>query len=42
MQDVYLSSGTRSALGDFGGSLKDVEFTELASHVAQACIEVRC
>lgn len=39
MEDVYLSSGTRSALGDFGGSLKDVEFTELASHVARACIE---
>lgn len=39
MQDVYLSSGTRSALGDFGGSLKDVEFTELASHVARACID---
>lgn len=39
MQDVFLSSGTRSALGDFGGSLKDVEFTELASHVARACIE---
>ncbi len=39
MSGVYLSSGTRSALGDFGGSLKDVEFTELASHVARACIE---
>ncbi|MBO6556394.1 MAG: thiolase family protein [Pseudomonadales bacterium] len=39
MEDVYLSSGTRSALGDFGGSLRDVEFTELASHVARACIE---
>ncbi|MFT7222094.1 MAG: acetyl-CoA C-acetyltransferase [Candidatus Azotimanducaceae bacterium] len=39
MSEVYLSSGTRSALGDFGGSLKDVEFTELASHVSRACIE---
>jgi acetyl-CoA C-acetyltransferase len=39
MPDVYLSSGTRSALGDFGGSLKDVGFTELASHVSRACIE---
>jgi acetyl-CoA C-acetyltransferase len=39
MSGVYLSSGTRSALGDFGGSLKDVEFTDLASHVARACIE---
>lgn len=39
MSDVFVSSGTRSALGDFGGSLKDVEFTELASHVARACIE---
>ena len=39
MSGVYLSSGTRSALGDFGGSLKDVEFTDLASQVARACIE---
>lgn len=39
MTDLYLSSGTRSALGDFGGSLKDVAFTELASHVSRACIE---
>jgi acetyl-CoA C-acetyltransferase len=39
MSGVYLSSGTRSALGDFGGSLKDMEFTDLASHVARACIE---
>ncbi len=37
--DVYLAAGTRSALGNFGGSLKDVPMTELASHVARACIE---
>ncbi len=37
--DVYVAAGTRSALGDFGGSLKDVEFTELASHVVKACID---
>ncbi len=39
MSGVYLSAGTRSALGNFGGSLKDVQFTELASLVARACIE---
>lgn len=39
MSNVYLAAGTRSALGDFGGSLKDVPFTELASHVSRACIE---
>lgn len=37
--DVYLAAGTRSALGNFGGSLKDVPMTELASQVAAACIE---
>ena len=38
MKEVFLSSGARSALGDFGGSLKDVEFTELASTVAKASL----
>ena len=37
--DVYLAAGTRSALGNFGGSLKDVPMTELASQVARACID---
>jgi len=39
MSDMYLAAGTRSALGDFGGSLKDVPFTDLAAHVVKACIE---
>ncbi len=39
MTDVFIAAGTRSALGDFGGSLKDVAFTELASEVARACID---
>ena len=38
MKEVFLSSGARSALGDFGGSLKNVEFTELASTVARAAL----
>lgn len=38
MKEVFLSSGARSALGDFGGSLKNVEFTELASTVAKAAL----
>ena len=38
MKEVFLSSGARSALGDFGGSLKNVEFTELASNVAKAAL----
>lgn len=39
MSDIFISAGTRSALGDFGGSLKDVEFTELAAQISRACIE---
>ncbi len=38
MKEVFLSSGARSALGDFGGSLKNVQFTELASTVAKASL----
>lgn len=38
MKEVFLSSGARSALGDFGGSLKNVEFTELASTIAKAAL----
>jgi len=38
VKEVFLSSGARSALGDFGGSLKNVEFTELASTVAKAAL----
>lgn len=38
MKEVFLSSGARSALGDFGGSLKSVQFTELASTVAKASL----
>lgn len=37
-QDLFIAAGTRSALGDFGGSLKDVAFTELASLVVRGCI----
>lgn len=39
MSDFYVAAGTRSALGNFGGSLKDVEMTELSSQVVRACIE---
>ena len=38
MKEIFLSSGARSALGDFGGSLKNVQFTELASTVAKASL----
>jgi acetyl-CoA acetyltransferase family protein len=37
--DIFISSGARSALGDFGGSLRDIEFTALAAQVSRACIE---
>ena len=37
--DIYLAAGIRTALGNFGGSLKDVATSEVASHAARACIE---
>lgn len=39
MTDVFLVSAARTAVGSFGGSLKDQKPGELASHVAKAAIE---
>jgi acetyl-CoA acetyltransferase len=36
--DIYLAAGVRTALGNFGGSLKDVATSEVAAHAARACI----
>lgn len=38
MQDIILSSGARTPLGDFGKSLRDTPLTQLAVHAVQACI----
>jgi acetyl-CoA C-acetyltransferase len=32
-REVVVLSGTRTAIGDYGGALKDVAPTELAAHV---------
>ena len=39
MTDVFLLSAARTAIGSFGGSLKDQKPGELAAHVAKAAIE---
>ena len=36
--DVYFLSGARTAIGDFGGALKDQSPTALGTHVAKAAI----
>ncbi|MBV9784962.1 MAG: acetyl-CoA C-acyltransferase family protein [Acidisphaera sp.] len=38
MTDVYLVSGVRTAVGDFGGSLKDVPPSELGARVAREAL----
>lgn len=38
MTDVYLVSAARTAIGSFGGSLKDQKPGELTAHVAKAAI----
>ena len=39
MTDIFLVSAARTAIGSFGGSLKDQKPGELAAHVAKAAIE---
>ncbi|MEA1652664.1 beta-ketothiolase BktB [Nitrospirillum sp. BR 11164] len=39
MTDVFIVSGVRTAIGDFGGSLKDVAPGELATKVARAALD---
>lgn len=36
--DIYLAAGVRTALGNFGGSLKDVPTSTVGSHAARACV----
>lgn len=38
MQDIILSSGARTPLGDFGKSLRDTPLTQLAVHAVKASI----
>lgn len=39
-REVVVVSGVRTAIGTFGGSLKDVPLTELASLVVRECWRV--
>jgi len=39
MKDVFLVSAARTAIGSFGGALKDQKPGELAAHVAKAALE---
>lgn len=36
--DIAIAAGTRTPLGNYGGSLKGVELTEMAGHAARACV----
>lgn len=36
--EIVISSGTRTPLGNYGGSLKGVELTDMAGHAARACV----
>ncbi|MDB4036437.1 acetyl-CoA C-acyltransferase, partial [Pseudomonadales bacterium] len=38
-QEIYVAAGVRSALGNFGGTLKDKPMTELASEIVQSCVK---
>lgn len=37
-REIALAAGTRTPLGNYGGSLKDIELTDMAAHAARACI----
>ncbi len=36
-REVVILSGVRTAIGDYGGSLKDIPPSELGAKVANAC-----
>ncbi len=38
MTEIVITAGTRTPMGNYGGSLKDVGLTDLAGHAAQACV----
>ena len=37
-REVFIVSGVRTAIGDFGGSLKDIPPTELGAQVAREAL----
>lgn len=37
-KDIYLSSGIRTAFGDFGKSLKDTPLSDMGVHTVKACV----
>ncbi|MFC3613431.1 thiolase family protein [Lutimaribacter marinistellae] len=37
-QEIVIAAGTRTAMGNYGGSLKGVELTDMAGHAARACV----
>lgn len=36
--EIVIAAGTRTPLGNYGGSLKGVELTDMAGHAARACV----
>ena len=39
MDDIVIVSAVRTAIGSFGGALKDVKSPDLAAHTMKAVIE---
>lgn len=38
MDEIVITAGTRTPMGNYGGSLKDVGLTDMAGHAARACV----
>ena len=38
MAEVVIAAGTRTPMGNYGGSLRDVGLTDMAGHAARACV----
>lgn len=38
MVEIIITAGTRTPMGNYGGSLKDVGLTDMAGHAARACV----
>ena len=37
--EIVLTGGTRTALGNYGGALRQTELTDMAGHAARACLD---
>lgn len=42
MAEIVITAGTRTPMGNYGGSLKGVGLTDMAGHAARACVARSC